>query len=117
MTTRERLAATQHSIWAYWMRYMFSVGQFLADGSWLMPAEKAERWQRQMNTDFSDLSEQEKDSDRRQADKILKALVPSKKKQAFQKHSRHYLGKLLDSQLDEKDLLQYRLVATRELAR
>ena len=71
---REPLADISHDIWSHWMRWMFSVGTMNADGTWTMPAEKVERWQRQMNTPYADLTEREKDSDREQADKILKVL-------------------------------------------
>lgn len=74
MNLRERIADTQHAIWSHWMKYMFTCGQFDDNGNWIMPAEKVERWQRQMNTDYSDLTEREKDSDRSQADKILAVL-------------------------------------------
>ena len=71
---REKLADVQHDIWSHWMRWMFSVGTFNADGTWIMPAEKVQQWQRQMNTPYSELSEQEKESDRDQADKTLSVL-------------------------------------------
>ncbi len=72
---REALSDISHDIWSHWMRWMFSVGAFNADGSWTMPAEKAERWQRQMNTPYSELTERERESDREQADKILAVLM------------------------------------------
>ncbi len=68
---REQLAAVQHEIWAHWMRYMFTCGQFGPDGSWTMPTDKVERWQRQMSTPYSDLTDKERESDRHQADKVL----------------------------------------------
>lgn len=68
---REALANIQHDIWSHWMRWMFTVGTFNDDGTWTMPADKLQRWQRQMNTSYGDLSEGEKDSDREQADKVI----------------------------------------------
>ena len=73
-TLRKQLADQQHAIWAHWMRDMFTCGSFSANGSWTMPAEKVERWQRQMDTPYSDLSEKERESDRHQADKVLGVL-------------------------------------------
>lgn len=70
----EALAAEQHKIWAHWMEYQFSCGTFEADGSWTMPAHKVERWQRQLNTPYEELTEKEKESDRDQALKILAVL-------------------------------------------
>ncbi len=68
---RERLADVQHAIWAHWMRYQFSVCQRNEDGSMTIPADKAERWMRQMETSYADLTEQERESDREQADKVI----------------------------------------------
>jgi len=67
---REQIAEVQHDIWSHWMKYMFSQG-VMQDGSWLMPEEKVLRWKRQMKTAYSDLTENERESDRDQADKIL----------------------------------------------
>jgi len=72
--TREKLADVSHDIWSHWMRWMLSVGRWNNDGTWTMPAEKLERWGRQMGTPYANLSDKEKDSDREQADKILVAL-------------------------------------------
>ena len=68
---RERLADLCHEQWAGWMRYLFSKGKFNDDGSWTMPAWAVERWSRQMDTPYSELSESEQDSDRNEADKFL----------------------------------------------
>ena len=62
---RERLADVQHAIWAHWTRWQFSVCQRNEDGSLTIPAPLVERWTRQMDTPYADLSEREKDSDRR----------------------------------------------------
>lgn len=71
---REALSDASHSIWSHWMKWMFSVGTFNKDGTWTMPADKAERWQRQMNTSYAELPDNEKNGDREQADKILKVI-------------------------------------------
>lgn len=68
---RERLADLEHERWSSWMRWMFTTGTFNADGTWTMPAALVERWQRQMNTPYAELSEREKDSDRKEVDKTL----------------------------------------------
>ena len=75
---REELADAQHEIWSHWMRYMFSCGEFNSDGEWVMPEEKYDRWARQMNTHYFELSEKERESDRDQADKILVVLAKIK---------------------------------------
>ena len=62
-------ADLEHEIWSAWMKYMFSKGVKNDDGTWTMPAWAVERWARQMNTPYSGLSEQERESDREQVHK------------------------------------------------
>ena len=72
---REALSDVQHEIWSHWMIWQFSCCQQNDDGSVTIPAAKVERWTRQMNTPYSELSDGERESDRHQADKILKVLA------------------------------------------
>lgn len=51
------------SSWAGWMKYMLSCGTLNDDGTWTMPKEKVNRWQRQMTTKFADLRDEEQKSD------------------------------------------------------
>lgn len=74
-TMLESLAATQHDIWSHWMEYLFSVSESKADGSVTIPSDKVKRWRAQMHSDYSDLSESEKRSDRDQAEKILDVMA------------------------------------------
>lgn len=67
---REQLARLCHRQWSNWMVYLFSKGTFNEDGSWTMPAEYVNRWKGQMATPYMSLSEPEKDSDRKEADKF-----------------------------------------------
>jgi hypothetical protein len=73
---REELAAYAHEAWAGWMRYMFRFCTDNADGTVTMDAEKVARWKRQMETDYADLPEDEKRSDRAEADQILAIINP-----------------------------------------
>ena len=85
---REILADVSHDIWSHWMRWQFNCctnSVELADGKiidlggdLLIPASRVERWKRQMNQTYQELSEREKESDREQADKILKALLANR---------------------------------------
>jgi hypothetical protein len=82
---REKLAAVQHEIWSHWMKYMFKQGYYhnimlggCIQNVWVMPMIERQRWERQMNTLYKDLPEGEKESDRHQADKILKLLASPK---------------------------------------
>jgi hypothetical protein len=77
---QERLAAYAHSAWSGWMEYMFSkcagptpdsvLGR-PRKGSFILPPDLVERWQRQMRTEYKDLPEEEKRSDRDEAQKMI----------------------------------------------
>ncbi len=68
---REELAELAHDQWSGWMQYLFSKGTFNNDGTWTMPAWAVDRWKKQMETSYSELSESEQESDRNEADKFL----------------------------------------------
>jgi len=69
---REQLASLAHEQWSGWMRYLFSkCDEAYDDGSVYIPREFVERWERQMNTPYSELPEAEKESDRKEADRVL----------------------------------------------
>ncbi len=70
-TLLERFADIQHAIWSHWMRYQFSVCINNPDGSCTIPANKVVRWKRQMETSYGLLTDEERESDREQAHKIL----------------------------------------------
>ena len=71
----ELLAELQHEIWAHWMDYLFSICTDNPDGSVTIPFELVTRWKRQIVTDYSDLSEKEKNSDREQAIHIISGFI------------------------------------------
>lgn len=71
MQLREHLADVQHQIWSHWMNYLFNCCVLNEDGSMTIPADKVSRWQRQMITPYSQLTEKERESDRHQADKVI----------------------------------------------
>lgn len=70
----EAIAGVQHEIWIHWMRFLFSCGDLRPDGSFLIPPEKVARWQGQMERSYSELSEEEKASDRDQAMKVMQVI-------------------------------------------
>ena len=70
MSDKEKAAKTAHDIWAHWMRYMFTQCNPCMDGEMVIPAEKVERWKRQMETEYDDLLESEKQSDREIAERF-----------------------------------------------
>lgn len=71
---RETLANLCHEQWSGWLRYMFDKGTFNEDNSWTMPPEFVERWVRQMNTSYMNLSEAEQESDRKEADRFIEVM-------------------------------------------
>lgn len=74
----EAVAAECHNQWSGWTQYFFS--RMAKDGArWLLEQVWVDRWTRQIETPYAELSEAEKDSDRREARKILAALGASTK--------------------------------------
>lgn len=78
---RERLAELCHEQWSGWMNYLYgecdnTITIFAVNGETqaIIPKESTTRWFRQMNTPYSELSEEEKESDRKEADKFLNLL-------------------------------------------
>lgn len=74
----EALADYAHVAWAGWKEYEFRLcreamesGEPLAPGYLVIPANLVSRWTRQMNTPYADLPENEKESDRVEARKML----------------------------------------------
>ena len=62
--TFEQLAALEHDRWSGWMKYMFAN----------LTLANLTRWLRQMETHYSDLSEAEKESDRKEVWRTLEIL-------------------------------------------
>ena len=67
----EQLASKEHERWAHWQSYVHGKGQRQPDGSLLIPAEFVRKWERQISTQYSQLTEAEKESDREQVRKYL----------------------------------------------
>jgi hypothetical protein len=68
---RELVAALCHEQWSGWMLYLFGKSQRKSDGSYVIPPEFADRWMRQQTTAYDNLPENEKKSDRVEADKFI----------------------------------------------
>jgi len=62
----ELCAAAEHDRWAEWQRYLHSRCISNSDGSLTIPSDLVTRWKRQFSTPYHELSEGEKDSDRKQ---------------------------------------------------
>lgn len=72
---RERLADIEHERWTHWQKYMHGKGTRSENGSLVIPGDLADRWERQCDMSYADLSEEEKQSDREQVDKYLPLLL------------------------------------------
>lgn len=72
---RGALAQSQHDIWSHWMKYQFSQCKTNANGDIIIPMDKYNRWRRQMNTPYEELSDKEKKSDLDMADIIINKLI------------------------------------------
>ena len=66
----EKGADLEHKRWAGWQSYLFSKSEWTKNG-YLIPKELCFRWQRQIDTPYSKLSEEEKESDRIEVRKYL----------------------------------------------
>jgi len=66
----EKGADLEHQRWARWQAYLFSKSEWTKNG-YLIPKELCFRWQKQIDTPYSKLSEEEKESDREEVRKYL----------------------------------------------
>jgi hypothetical protein len=67
----EELASVEHERWSHWQRYLHEQCVTGPDGSLTIPADLVRHWAKQMNTSYTQLSEEEKDSDREQVQRYL----------------------------------------------
>jgi hypothetical protein len=81
----EKFAAMCHEQWSGWTKWIFEkcdenkdlyghVKGLLAIKESVIPKNFEERWKMQMTTDYKDLSEEDKEKDRREARKFLDIL-------------------------------------------
>jgi hypothetical protein len=72
----EKLASIEHERWAHWQRYLHSqctpVGN---DGALLIPSDLVHRWEAEMRTPYSELTEEQKESDRQQVRRYLPVIA------------------------------------------
>lgn len=72
---REKLADIEHQRWADWQKYVHSKCNGDVDTDYeSIPRELYNRWERQIKTPYSELTEKERDSDREQVDRYLPIL-------------------------------------------
>lgn len=70
----ELLAEFEHDRWSRWQKYLFIKCIVNDDGTLTIPKELVNRWTRQINTNYKNLSEREKDSDRKESIRIIKCI-------------------------------------------
>ena len=68
---KEDLAGYAHEAWSGWMKYLFDCSVKQSNGTVVIPKWNVERWERQMNTDYNNLPENEKESDRKEAEEMI----------------------------------------------
>jgi hypothetical protein len=71
----EKLAAIEHERWSHWQRYVHNHCIQQPDGSLIISADLVARWERQIARKYSELEEQEKESDREQVRKYLSLIA------------------------------------------
>ena len=70
----EELANNEHIRWSNWQKYVHSKCIKNEDGSLTIPKEYVEHWEYEINTDYDDLPDNIKESDRREVRQILEKL-------------------------------------------
>ena len=70
----EKLSKYAHDAWSGWMKHVFKKGVVNKDGTLTIPKWAVDRWKRQLKTDYKDLSNKEKESDRKEVKKFIKVI-------------------------------------------
>lgn len=71
MEKRDALAEYAHEAWSGWMKHLFKMSNKTVGGHVIIPSAFVERWERQINTEYKNLPKNEKESDLKEADKML----------------------------------------------
>lgn len=74
----EKLAAIEHERWAHWQSYLHSKCKENSDGSLTIPKELVDKWNKQIETSYYELTEKERGSDREQVMKYLEYVLELK---------------------------------------
>lgn len=93
----EQAAAMEHARWARWQKYLFSKSIMDSSGA-RITIDLVERWNRQIETPYSELSEAEKESDRKEAREYLPLISQelSLAKKEGQEEERQFILNILD---------------------
>jgi hypothetical protein len=68
------LADIEHKRWSHWQNYMHSKARRQDDGTLVIPADLVKQWEKQAKTEYADLSDAEKESDREQVRNYIPAV-------------------------------------------
>lgn len=71
---KEKLSEYAHNQWSGWMNYLFSKCEINEKGEATIPKWAVDRWKNQIQTPYDKLSEEEKNSDRIEADGMIKIM-------------------------------------------
>lgn len=101
---REILADHEHRTWGLWQSWLQNVVcKKKPNGDLVIPAHLAERWDRQCQTEYADLPENEKESDRKEAMVIMPHILALIKKHQPEKADNHRLFLMVgDKELDDE---------------
>lgn len=75
----ETLASYEHDRWSRWQTHLHNQCIRNQDGTFTIPKEDVERWVKQIQTNYEELSEEEKEADRLEARRILEVFNNGKK--------------------------------------
>ncbi|MDO4283297.1 MAG: hypothetical protein Q4D02_06620 [Clostridia bacterium] len=70
----EILSDLEHKRWASWQKYVHEKCTKNADGSLTIPKDSVDWWESEINADYKDLNERQKESDREQVRPVLKQI-------------------------------------------
>lgn len=73
----EQMADITHDVWRHWMKHLFTQGYIKPDGSFIVKPEAVRRWKKQISLDYHDLTEREKQTDKKIVNDFYKFFVQS----------------------------------------
>ena len=71
----EKLADIEHQRWADWQKYLHSKCSTNSNGDLVIPAGYVKHLERQINTEYKNLTENEKESDRNEVKRYLPEIL------------------------------------------
>lgn len=92
----EKGADLEHDRWARWQKWVFECSEKLENGSVVIPPDLVERWEDQIKTPYKDLSEKEKESDRKETRNYLPfiASLLQKQREEIEKENWEFMHEL-----------------------